>query len=378
MRRLHLFNPENDMALASGLANFTPPKTAAALRDAGRMLPLWYAGRGDQVIAFGCNRQWFESIETMFDTGVGLFSHGDTTDMEAAPWGWSEAARRIYMDHGMDAARLPDDAALQRLRMLSHRRTAIALRETIARLTGLDIAPAAVEVADIPTLSAILSGAGAYIIKAPWSSSGRGLTDTRRCNAAEVLRRSAGIVARQGSVTVEPAHDRIVDFAMLYNCDSGTVSFTGFSLFDTDESGNYRGNVLASDAAIVERLGRLYSEEQLYAVSEAAATFLTEHIAPHYNGCAGIDMLLARKPDGTVMLDANVELNLRVTMGFVAHSFYRRFVADGSIGRFTIIRQQDMTPADNVIVDRHRMVSGSLCLTPPGGLFRFVAEVDTL
>mgnify|MGYP001140241913 FL=1 len=51
MPRLHLFNPENDIALATGSDNFTAPKAALALRASGAAPPLWYVDPGDTFLA---------------------------------------------------------------------------------------------------------------------------------------------------------------------------------------------------------------------------------------------------------------------------------------------------------------------------------------
>ena len=41
-----MYFPENDLALASGQAAYTPPPAALALHAAGEALPLWMASAG--------------------------------------------------------------------------------------------------------------------------------------------------------------------------------------------------------------------------------------------------------------------------------------------------------------------------------------------
>ena len=48
---LHLFNPENDLALALGCRHYTPPPHAVAIHNAGALLPMWWAEKEDRVIA---------------------------------------------------------------------------------------------------------------------------------------------------------------------------------------------------------------------------------------------------------------------------------------------------------------------------------------
>ena len=47
---LHIFNPEHDIALASGLANFTAPHAGRLLRHDLGYLPALWAEPGDMVL----------------------------------------------------------------------------------------------------------------------------------------------------------------------------------------------------------------------------------------------------------------------------------------------------------------------------------------
>lgn len=375
MRRLYLFNPDNDLALASGQANFTPPKAALALRNAGSALPLWYGDHGDYVISPGINARWYDSMVETFAIGPDIYDH-NPSGLTPAPWGWSLAARRTFELNGLTADQLPDNDTLQRLRNLSHRRTASLLNEAIASDLDFPIAPAAAEFHSIDDLSRYLHDHPASIVKSPWSCSGRGLLDTRHVDRAETLRRCEGTINRQGSVMVETAYDRTADFAMLFDCKYGNCSFVGYSLFDADVSGAYTGNILAPDSVLLDRLGHRYPSQRLTEVSEALRRAIETNIAPFYTGPLGIDMLLAAMPDGSTLLDATVEVNLRMTMGRVAHEFTRRYLTEGSEGYFSVIPHRAGTDSDSLkpIVENLRLKNGSVSLTPPGNAFDFIVK----
>ena len=49
MKTLHIFNPEHDIALASGLANFTAPHAGRQLREDLGFLPVLWADADDYV-----------------------------------------------------------------------------------------------------------------------------------------------------------------------------------------------------------------------------------------------------------------------------------------------------------------------------------------
>ena len=50
MSVLYLFNPENDLALANGGKNYTPPPLARTIARDLSTLPLWYATEGENII----------------------------------------------------------------------------------------------------------------------------------------------------------------------------------------------------------------------------------------------------------------------------------------------------------------------------------------
>lgn len=378
MAKLHYFNPENDIALAAGVKNFTPPKAAVALRSAGAALPLWYGDRGDSVLAHGINAQWYRSIEERFSTGVRLFDYSSADKLTASPWGWSLAVKGVFERDGIDSAHLPADSEIEHWRALSHRRTAAMLRDETAPLLDFSIAPAAVEIKTVIELERLLKYQPESIMKSPWSSSGRGLIDTRHLTATEALRRAEGIIRRQGSVMVEEAYDRMADFALLFECSEGKCYFVGYSFFNTDNSGNYTGNMLAKDERLLEEIGKYYPTERIKVVSKVMRDALEKIIAPYYTGPLGIDMLVARLNDGSSLLDATVELNLRMTMGFVAHRLSERYVADGSEGNYSVMQVHKTPVSDTMDVEDRKMISGRINLTPPGGLFSFVADVHRL
>ena len=56
MKKLYLFNPENDMALASGSPYYMAPASAKKMANDLAMLPAWYADAGSEILV-GDSRQ---------------------------------------------------------------------------------------------------------------------------------------------------------------------------------------------------------------------------------------------------------------------------------------------------------------------------------
>ena len=147
---------------------------------------------------------------------------------------------------------LPSDDSLLLMRLLSHRRTSLAvLRELGFAQENLPVEATTVKDAFL----ALDFFGGDAVVKLPWSCSGRGVfyaAAMKRPQLESVIR---GGIARQGSVMVERRFERIRDFAMLFCSEPKGVSFRGFSVFATDASGNYSGNLIASQEILLERLG---------------------------------------------------------------------------------------------------------------------------
>ncbi|MDE6130814.1 MAG: hypothetical protein K2F74_04405 [Muribaculaceae bacterium] len=371
--RLHLFYPENDLALATGKASYTPPPKVLGLRRAGATLPLWYGDPGDLVCATGVDARWYDRIMADFEPGTELFDHNYRPGMQPAPWGWSAASAALLRQQGVPQEALPTAEALDRIRLLSHRRTAATVQGLVAAQLPFPIADAAVECTAVDAIPLLLKAGRQFIAKLPWSSSGRGLLDSRKCSPEHFIRQAEGMIHSQGSFMLETAYERVADFAMLFDCEAtGSCRFAGYSLFDTTPSGQYTSNLLLPDSEIESRLAQYVPREQLHAIQQALASALAEVCRDVYSGPAGVDMLIADTPRG-FLVDATVEINFRMTMGRVAHTLAERYVMPGAEARFKVVSgsASDATP----VVDARRLSGGCLLLNPPSPHFNFVIQI---
>lgn len=307
--RLHLFNPENDLALAAGIANFTPPKSVVTFRTALAALPAWLADDGDNIIAPGLDPRWLESQ----GLNVGLEIEGTP-----APWGWSQHAETLFRRVGCGGP-FPDT---DRIRQLSHRRTALRLHSLLRGKLPYDLPPAPMEIDDI----SLMPEGNDWVIKSPWSCSGRGVVDCSSLSRENILRRAYDSIRSQGSVMVEPRLDKLRDFAMLYESTDNGVIYKGLSLFFTAGQTSYGGNIIAPEDELAAQLNAPYLPE----TAQAVAAALGEIIGPDYRGPLGVDMMLYG-PDRFIC--PTVEVNLRTTMGFVALALGRRW----TYGRMHVI-----------------------------------------
>ena len=266
-----LFNPEHDICLANGDANFVPPQSA--LRFA---------------------RDCADIMDDMYDD--------DTSSVVV--WGWDAVVRRRLIKQGVDPTKLPSDAWIDRLRQLQHRTSWLALQPDCRSVTTPD------------EVDAMLSITPHIVLKAPWSGSGRGLRWVSHKLSSHDVRWMAKVVAEQRCVVAEPRRRPLLEFALLYNVKASGPSFEGYSLFET-EGGVYRCNHLLEDAAIRQKIES--HTERLDAFRTALEDWLRETVCPSYSGPVGADFMV--DADGGLYLG---EINLRHTMGMVAHAYLRR------------------------------------------------------
>lgn len=360
MKRALWFNPWNDIALAKNVDAFTPPPAAAALARAGQLLPLWVAREGDSVICDGVSDAWLRGIKSRMDLPGEPWNH-DARGVSPTPWGWSKAARRYFHINGFEDCVLPDNQELDFIRNISHRRTAAEVTKLIAARLDFKVWPAAKEVTSVSELATLLSEANS-VVKAPWSSSGRGITFSTPETADKVVQRVAGTIKSQGSVMVECAADRAVDFAMLFTAGDDGCHYEGLSLFATGPGGEYRGNTVAPQIILEKRIVEAgISNEQLHSVRDSLAEILSQITKGLYRGPIGVDMLV----DCNGVLDPVVEINFRYTMGFVALALERHTAVDA------IFSLEKGIIEDTAVTIDGKLTAGTLPLTPVDTNFTF-------
>ena len=327
MATLYVFNPEHDLALAANLRHFTSPLAGRQLRAELGWLPALWASESDYILVndvatamssweHARDRLGFADAPRQFVAKTVLSRLPiDRVD----PWGWDLAIKYELLRSGIDAGLLPSDDSLAAIRLLSHRRTAVQL---LQQLQGPGLVGQSFEQfdAELPPYPCV--------IKAPWSSSGRGV---RFCDAARLMNSEKLIVNNwmrhviktQGSVIVEPYYNKVKDFGMeFYAHADGRVTYLGLSVFAT-RNGTYLDNIVAPEAEKLDMLTPYVSVDLLQFVRAEICRQMAPIINHRYDGCFGVDMMVV-KGDTGYLLHPCVEVNLRRTMGWVALAPRRR------------------------------------------------------
>ena len=384
---MHLFNPENDLALANFSVNYTPPASAVKIADDLAVLPAWYAPDEAKVIASTVQNEpflsrWKESFPLRVSL-VPLSSISLFPKEKIIPWGWNPALRKRLLDAGATKESLPSMEELKQLRSDSGRQNAIhILNELKAENNGFCGESYFFSVVD-DLLHFLHSRNGDHVLKMPNSGSGKGLSWVKGKITDKQTDWCRRVIHEQGGLVAEPVLIKIEDFAMEFNLADNKAEFIGYSLFQSTSSGAYRGNFLMPQTDMEERLSEYTGPELLRQLRKSLAEKLSRQF-PTYSGYLGVDMMVC-KTDTGYRVQPCVEINLRMNMGIVAHIFYNRFVKTGSTGKFTVdffkktgealTFQQRMSTDFPLIIENGRIVSGFLSLTPVSEQTQYLAYV---
>lgn len=329
--RLLLFNPSHDEALAANYPFYYPSTTARDLARRWALLPALWASRADCVLLprgaeVSVPTDWCKDVRFVCEQELTSAFWREVTSIE--PWGWDVLLRHRLRQFGAPERLLPTDAALERLRNLSSRRTTTQLLPSLLR----DLRSACIRVVDARSVVAdgmtsvrewLRHWHGA-MVKSLWSCSGRGVLRIAEMPSANDEGRIRRWILDQGAVELEPVYRSTFNFsAELYATPSGEVRFLGFSAFAASASGAYAGNAVAPQSVLrrmIRRAGK-FEETELDILAETIRRRVEWFLAGRYAGPLGVDMMFVEgnsADGGDILLHPCVEVNMRRTMGHVA------------------------------------------------------------
>lgn len=385
--KLYIFNPDTDMALANNEENYMPPASARQMAQDLALLPVWYASPGSAVLApSDYNADYLQMVKRMFSISIQLVTEPELPDYAESriiPWGWNPAFRKRMLKGGITECMLPTLNDLSKYRMLSSRSHVLSLcrflecSEAADYICGDHRMIEGNEKGEF-TEALVTDFKNGYVFKSLWSGSGKGLRwcrDGLMKSTADWCNRQ---LAEYGSVMVEPIYNKVGDFAMEFYSDGrGKTRFIGYSRFVTDDKGAYRGNLLVSDMEVEQWLERYVPRQAIVCIRERLQQGLKAIYSKQYTGPLGVDMMVCSEEKGgrhPYAIHPHVEVNVRMTMGIVAHQFYKNFVTPGCEGLFSVeynpsnkeLRAQHEKDTFNypLVIKDEKLLSGYLPLVP--------------
>jgi hypothetical protein len=333
---VYVFNPD----VEAEVLGLPPSPTAAKVAADLGVLPMFLAGKDDAVVVTRAPSPAFCAalVEAGFEVPEWIPARpsGDRRIRAVIPWGlgpataaawgtpWDPAWSRIY-------AKTTGAAWLREWLAGGDRGATDAVLDPAFLCAPDDVGVACRSEAEVLAARERL-GDRDVVLKAPWSTAGRGL---RRWGPG-VEGWITETLATQGAIVVEPWLDRVLDLSMQFRVDD-RVTVLDWGRFRTDARGRYLGAVLGrrtdglspelvrflhGGGAIANRVVRMLHAVAMHAGARMGAL--------GFRGAAGIDAFVYRSPDG-LRLKPLVEVNPRLTMGRIALALERR-VLRGRVG----------------------------------------------
>ena len=386
---MYLFNPDNDLALANFIPNYTPPASAVKLRGDLEMLPVWYSEPESMIVVEkkSENFHFLDYIKKLFPIDCELIAPekmSEHEDRKIIPWGWNPMLRKRLIDLGISEKNIPTLIELETLRDYSNRKHAVKMLEVLKSENRFFCGESHYFTSTDDVLAYLSSFQGDKALKMPLSGSGKGLIWIK----GEITNKQTDwcrrVIQNQGGVVAEPFLNKVQDFAMEFFLDYGKIEFTGYSLFEAAASGAYMGNKLMSGEEIEKELSEYVSLSIINDLKKRLLELLPQYF-PEYSGYVGVDMMICETDETGYCVQPCIEINMRMNMGVVAYLFYKRFVKQGLRGIYKVdffkknpdalLFHQKMQNDFPLSVESERISSGYLALNPVTDQTKYIAYV---
>ena len=381
-KRLFVFNPDCELAIANGSKYYMPPVNIVQMASDLAFLPAFMGERGDAVLVKRLpDKEFLQSVCIPLQLECKALLETDTdqwTGMKGEAWGLSPA-----ICHWFQQRQLGEDWRAEQKEWYSRKVAKQGLVQLLNVLPSIEKSIIPEICSSIEEIEEKFSGEEC-LVKAPWSSSGKGILLLKGKPDAKEKEWLRGMLRRQGYLMLERKLDKVMDFAMEFRMEKGRTVFTGWSAFTTGSRGEYRGNYAGPQNRIEKKLQELIGGGQLNALKQSILPVL-DSLLPSYEGQLGVDMMIYRNEKEELYLHPCVEINLRYNMGIVALFLSRNYLADGVEGQFSILyypsqgealREHFHLLADHpTVYKNNRILSGYLNLTPVDETTHFVASL---
>jgi hypothetical protein len=176
------------------------------------------------------------------------------------------------------------------------------------------------KVFSLDEIELLLGKQAPLVLKAPLSSSGRGIQMIRKPSLNNANKQwISGILKQQNYLIAEPLLEKITDLSFQFQIKSESeVEYLGYSVFTTNTNGQYQGTLINPD------LQKMLPEtgSDFYEVIGTTAEILTNALkqsvySQSYQGFLGIDAIIFWH-DNRIKIQPCIEINCRMNMGILA------------------------------------------------------------
>jgi len=326
---IYYFNPTAEMAVANGVFSYQPPELLQTLEKEMAAIMLYFAGKNDVVLVHKHpGERFLKNIRSVkpdlpeFMTLNELITSGRKFE-ELVPWGWSPV---VYKTLESVFPLLNDNfkhssfyAWNEQHKTYYNRLTASKVLQSIYSENIPSLADYSAvkphQCFNADEVQELLNQKGSLVIKAPFSSSGRGLQMLRRHNLNNSnVAWINSILEKQEYVMTEKLHNKVADLSFHFRFEPNSEpEFLGIVYFDTNSNGQFKGCHLQNHPKPeINKLADLF-------IANNGIEILKSTLKKYFNnyeGFMGIDAMIIEE-SGKYVLHPCVEINPRFTMGLL-------------------------------------------------------------
>lgn len=348
-----LFNPTCEYAVANGNESWQSNRILQQMESDLATLPMFFADSKDIIIVDKLPSQRF--LNHFEDIGFTVpnfvlkkeilnsdFFQNKTFE-KLKPWGWSPAAHKLLSPFksccSIAFQNSPVASWKPEHRNIYSKAFALEILKELLCTFSSNLFLAKNLIPEIcrskEQIEKLLSRWGKLMIKAPWSSSGRGIQPITKIPIHEkVWEKLLGIVNDQGFAIVEPLLAKAADLAFQFEVKEGKISYLGISNFSADKNGQYRGNYLNGPP-------ESYSKEIVKFINNACNSVIDplmsilekSELAKLYEGNFGVDTLIFWDKKNELKMHPCLEINVRQNMGLLSLHI-EKLIQQGKKGMF--------------------------------------------
>ncbi|HEX5790448.1 MAG TPA: DUF455 family protein, partial [Luteolibacter sp.] len=367
---IHWFNPyaEEEIAAAAQGKVFRASGLAAAMQEDVEMVMLGWCRRDDILLVR--KPPGLDHLARLKQAGFQLPEIVESGRLDGRklggmrPWAWSPDISRQWQRH---ASQVSPNVPWQWREPLApvqlSKEIGVRLMELLAwqdrpqLCRNLDAALAAV--------NDLLQG-GAVLLKGVHACAGR---DQLRVHGMDrtVEDWLGRTLAKHGAVVVERLRERVLDFSLLYEKRGDEVEPVGMTVMENDDHGRYVGTRVAPKWGSLlepEVAEFLYRDAQLMEWFDCRLPAALAELLPDYHGPLGVDAMVHRQTDGSLVWLPVVELNVRMTMGRVALELLAKS-RPGAGGMLRILRKSLLDETGIAALQNGNLQGGRILLNDP-------------
>lgn len=337
---IFIFNPTNEMAVGNGTNSFQANARLQKFEEDLDLLPLPFVRNTDYLLLNNIpSSEYLKQFEKAgWQIPTFKLIHELPKDQMLQnlqkgflkPWGWSPVMhnRLKTIKKGCSDSFMQQPNAIWKPehRELYSREMALYLLEHISKQEALyelmiseNMYPRICYTED--EIMEQLRKLKNIVLKAPWSSSGRGIQMVEKGEWKSFHNQwSCGIIQRYGKVMVEPFLNKQADLAFQFHIDENKqIQFLGISWFKTNSNGQYELNYIKQIPSDLSEDAKEFYEKNKEKVTKAITEAIqSSRLVHEYCGYLGVDAMMIRDNTGKIRIHPCLEINLRYNMGTLA------------------------------------------------------------